>query len=118
LGGWFEAFIPQFLLPAGFTQFLLCWNTLRGIGGIFTFLVIVIFARIYPERFIAPSDAFGLWSSVLIWAGFLILTVAIVGITHWELQDKMTEALRSTELWEQTMSTIREFKSELDYKVE
>jgi len=95
------------------------------LGAFFTFLVIAIFASIYPDRFTAPLDIFGLWASVLTWAGFLILTAVIVGFTHRELQDKMTEALRAkaeasgnAELLEQTMTTIREFESELDYKVE
>jgi len=95
------------------------------LGAFFTFLVIAIFAYIYPDRFTAPLDIFGLWASVLTWAGFLILTAVIVGFTHRELQDKMTEALRAkaeatgnAELLEQTMTTIREFESELDYKVE
>jgi HD-GYP domain-containing protein (c-di-GMP phosphodiesterase class II) len=70
-------------------------------------------------------DLFGLWANILTWAGFLILTAVIVGFTHRELQEKMTEALRAraeasgnAELLEQTMSTIREFESELDFKVE
>ena len=49
----------------------------------------------------------------------------IVGFTHRELQEKITETLRAkaeasgnAELLEQTMTTIREFESELDYKVE
>lgn len=95
------------------------------LGAFFTFLVIVIFASLYPERFIGPTDLFSLWASILTWAGFLILTAVVVGFTHRELQEKMTEALRAkaeasgnAELLEQTMSTIREFESELDYKVE
>jgi hypothetical protein len=87
--------------------------------------VIAIFAALYPDRFIAQMDMFDLWASIMTWAGFLILTVVIVGFTHRELQDKMTEALRAraeasgnAELLEQTMSTIREFESELDFKVE
>jgi len=95
------------------------------LGAFFTFLVIAIFASIYPDRFIAQMDIFGLWASILTWAGFLILTAVIVGFTHRELQEKMTEALRAkaeassnAELLEQTMTTIREFESELDYKVE
>jgi len=85
----------------------------------------VIFAGIYPERFMVEIDLFGLWAFILTWAGFLILTAVIVGFTHRELQEKMTEALRAkaeasgnAELLEQTMTTIREFESELDYKVE
>ncbi|MCI5105600.1 MAG: HD domain-containing protein [Pseudomonadales bacterium] len=95
------------------------------LGAFFTFLVIVIFASLYPDRFVGPTDVFGLWANILTWAGFLILTAVIVGFTHRELQEKMTEALRAkaeatgnAELLEQTMSTIREFESELDYKVE
>jgi len=95
------------------------------LGAFFTFLIIGIFAIIYPDRFTAPMDNFGLAASVLTWAGFLILTAVIVGFTHRELQDKITEALRAkaeasgnAELLEQTMTTIREFESELDYKVE
>lgn len=95
------------------------------LGAFFTFLVIAIFASIYPERFIGPTDGFGLWSSIFTWAGFLILTAVIVGFTHRQMQEKMTEALRAkaeatgnAELLEQTMTTIREFESELDYKVE
>lgn len=95
------------------------------LGAFFTFLVIVIFAGIYPERFMVEIDLFGLWAFILTWAGFLILTAVIVGFTHRELQEKMTEALRAkaeasgnAELLEQTMTTIREFESELDYKVE
>ena len=95
------------------------------LGAFFTFLLIVIFASLYPERFIGPTDIFSLWSSILIWASFLILTAVIVGFTHRELQEKITETLRAkaeasgnAELLEQTMTTIREFESELDYKVE
>ncbi|MCH8173743.1 MAG: HD domain-containing protein [Proteobacteria bacterium] len=95
------------------------------LGAFFTFLLIAIFASLYPERFIGPTDIFSLWSSILIWAGFLILTAVIVGFTHRELQEKITETLRAkaeasgnAELLEQTMTTIREFESELDYKVE
>ena len=95
------------------------------LGAFFTFLLIAIFASLYPERFIGPTDIFSLWSSILIWAGFLILTAVIVGFTHRELQEKITETLRAkaeatgnAELLEQTMTTIHEFESELDYKVE
>ena len=95
------------------------------LGAFFTFLMVVIFASLYPERFVGPTDIFGLWASILTWAGFLILTAVIVGFTHRELQEKITEALRAkaeasgnAELLEQTMTTIREFESELDYKVE
>ena len=95
------------------------------LGAFFTFLLIAIFASLYPERFIGPTDIFSLWSSILIWASFLILTAVIVGFTHRELQEKITETLRAkaeatgnAELLEQTMTTIREFESELDYKVE
>lgn len=57
-------------------------------GAFFTFLVIAILASIYPEKIVGPSDVFGLWSSVLIWAGFLILTSVAVGFTHRELENK------------------------------
>lgn len=95
------------------------------LGAVFTFLVIAIFASLYPTRFIGPTDIFDLWASILIWAGFLVLTAVIVGFTHRELQEKITEALRAraeasgnAELLEQTMTTIREFEAELDFKVE
>lgn len=95
------------------------------LGAFFTFLVVAIFSYIYPDIFIGPTDLFSLWAFILTWAGFLILTAVIVGFTHRELQEKMTEALRAraeasgnAELLEQTMITIREFESELDFKVE
>lgn len=91
------SFLNFFYLPVLLSSYYLGIRS-GVLGAFFTFLVIVIFASIYPERFVGPSDVFGLWSSVLIWAGFLILTAVIVGFTHRELQDKMTEALRSTEL--------------------
>lgn len=118
------SFLNFFYLPVLLSSYYLGIRS-GVLGAFFTFLVIVIFASIYPERFVGPTDVFGLWSSILIWAGFLILTAVILGFTHRELQEKMTEALRAraeasgnAELLEQTMSTIREFESELDYKVE
>jgi HD-GYP domain-containing protein (c-di-GMP phosphodiesterase class II) len=117
-------FLNFFYLPVLLSSYYLGIRS-GVLGAFFTFLVIVIFASIYPERFMGTIDLFGLWSFVLTWAGFLILTAVIVGFTHRELQDKMTEALRAraeasgnAELLEQTMTTIREFESELDYKVE
>ncbi|PCJ17293.1 MAG: hypothetical protein COA96_17875 [SAR86 cluster bacterium] len=118
------SFLNFFYLPVLLSSYYLGIRS-GVLGAFFTFLVIVIFASLYPERFINPSDIFSLWASILTWAGFLILTAVIVGFTHRELQEKITEALRSkaeatgnAELLEQTMSTIREFESELDYKVE
>ncbi|MFT4888257.1 MAG: class 3 adenylate cyclase [Pseudohongiellaceae bacterium] len=118
------SFLNFFYLPVLLSSYYLGIRS-GVLGAFFTFLIVVIFASIYPDRFIGPTDVFGLWASVLIWAGFLILTAVIVGFTHRELQEKMTEALRSraeatgnAELLEQTMNTIREFESELDYKVE
>ncbi len=118
------SFLNFFYLPVLLSSYYLGIRS-GVLGAFFTFLVIVIFASIYPERFMGTIDLFGLWSFVLTWAGFLILTAVIVGFTHRELQDKVTEALRAraeasgnAELLEQTMTTIREFESELDYKVE
>ena len=118
------SFLNFFYLPVLLSSYYLGIRS-GVLGAFFTFLVIAIFASIYPDRFMAQMDIFGLWASVLTWAGFLILTAVIVGFTHRELQEKMTEALRSkaeasgnAELLEQTMTTIREFESELDYKVE
>ena len=95
------------------------------LGALFTVLMFAIFAFLYPERFIGPTDTLSLWASIITWGGFLILTAVVVGFTHRQLQEKMTEALKAraeasgnAELLEQTMSTIREFESELDYKVE
>ncbi|MBT3530266.1 MAG: hypothetical protein HOF74_04275 [Gammaproteobacteria bacterium] len=118
------AFLNFFYLPVLLSSYYLGIRS-GVLGAFFTFLVIVIFASIYPESFIGVVDIFSLWASILTWAGFLILTAVIVGFTHRELQEKMTEALRAraeasgnAELLEQTMTTIREFESELDYKVE
>ena len=118
------AFLNFFYLPVLLMSYYLGIRS-GVLGAFFTFLVIVIFASLYPERFVQPTDVFGLWATILTWAGFLILTAVVVGFTHRELQEKMTEALRAkaeasgnAELLEQTMSTIREFESELDYKVE
>lgn len=95
------------------------------LGAFFTFLVILIFASIYPKRFMGTLDLFVLWSFVLSWAGFLILTAVIVGFTLSVFQDKVTEGLRAraeasanAEWLEQTMNSVREIESELDYKVE
>ena len=118
------SFLNFFYLPVLLSSYYLGIRS-GVLGAFFTFLTIVIFAGIYPERFTGEIDLFGLWAFILTWAGFLILTAVIVGFTHRELQDKMTEALRAkaeatgnAELLEQTMNTIREFESELDYKVE
>jgi class 3 adenylate cyclase len=118
------SFLNFFYLPVLLSSYYLGIRS-GVLGAFFTFLIIGIFAGIYPDRFTAPMDNFGLAASVLTWAGFLILTAVIVGFTHRELQEKITEALRSkaeasgnAELLEQTMTTIREFESELDYKVE
>jgi adenylate cyclase len=118
------SFLNFFYLPVLLSSYYLGIRS-GVLGAFFTFLTIVIFASLYPERFTGQIDLFGLWAFILTWAGFLILTAVIVGFTHRELQDKMTEALRAkaeatgnAELLEQTMSTIREFESELDFKVE
>jgi class 3 adenylate cyclase len=118
------SFLNFFYLPVLLSSYYLGIRS-GVLGAFFTFLVIVIFASIYPDRFTGNIDIFGLWASILTWAGFLILTAVIVGFTHRELQEKMTEALKAraeasgnAELLEQTMSTIREFESELDFKVE
>lgn len=118
------SFLNFFYLPVLLSSYYLGIRS-GVLGAFFTFLVIVIFASLYPERFMVEIDLFGLWAFVLTWAGFLILTAVIVGFTHRELQEKMTEALRAkaeasgnAELLEQTMTTIREFESELDFKVE
>lgn len=118
------SFLNFFYLPVLLSSYYLGIRS-GVLGAFFTFLAVALFASIYPERFIIELDLFGLWASILTWAGFLILTAVIVGFTHRELQDKMTEALRAkaeasgnAELLEQTMTTIREFESELDFKVE
>lgn len=118
------SFLNFFYLPVLLSSYYLGIRS-GVLGAFFTFLVIVIFASLYPDRFVGPTDVFGLWSSILTWAGFLILTAVIVGFTHRELQEKMTESLKAraeasgnAELLEQTMKTIREFESELDFKVE
>ena len=118
------SFLNFFYLPVLLSSYYLGIRS-GVLGAFFTFLVIVIFASIYPGRFMVEIDLFGLWAFILTWAGFLILTAVIVGFTHRELQEKMTEALRAkaeasgnAELLEQTMTTIREFESELDFKVE
>ncbi|NKB33827.1 MAG: tetratricopeptide repeat protein [Pseudomonadales bacterium] len=118
------SFLNFFYLPVLLSSYYLGIRS-GVLGAFFTFLIIALFAYLYPNRFMIELDLFGLWASVLIWAGFLILTAVIVGFTHRELQEKMTEALRAkaeasgnAELLEQTMSTIREFESELDFKVE
>lgn len=118
------SFLNFFYLPVLLSSYYLGIRS-GVLGAFFTFLVIVIFASLYPDRFVGPTDLFGLWASILTWASFLILTAVIVGFTHRELQEKMTEALKAraeasgnAELLEQTMTTIREFESELDYKVE
>ncbi len=118
------SFLNFFYLPVLLSSYYLGIRS-GVLGAFFTFLTIVIFASIYPERFMGQIDLFGLWAFILTWAGFLILTAVIVGFTHRELQEKMTEALRAkaeatgnAELLEQTMTTIREFESELDFKVE
>jgi hypothetical protein len=118
------SFLNFFYLPVLLSSYYL--GTRSGVlGGIFTILIIILFAFLYPEIFIGPTDVFSLWVSIITWASFLVLTAVIVGFTHRELQEKMTEALRAkaeasgnAELLEQTMTTIREFESELDYKVE
>lgn len=109
------SFLNFFYLPVLLSSYYLGIRS-GVLGAFFTFLVIVIFAGIYPERFMVEIDLFGLWAFILTWAGFLILTAVIVGFTHRELQEKMTEALRAkaeatgnAELLEQTMTTIREF---------
>ena len=118
------AFLNFFYLPVLLGSYYLGIRS-GVLGAFFTFLMVVIFASIYPERFTTPQDPFSLWATILTWAGFLILTAVIVGFTHRELQEKMTEALRAraeatgnAELLEQTMTTIREFESELDFKVQ
>ena len=120
------SFLNFFYLPVLLSSYYLGIRS-GVLGAFFIFLVIVIFASLYPERFIGPTDLFSLYASIMTWAGFLILTAVIVGFTHRELQDKITETLRAkakaeasgnAELLEQTMTTIREFESELDFKVE
>ncbi len=118
------AFLNFFYLPVLLSSYYLGIRS-GVLGAFFTFLVVVIFASIYPDIFIGVVDQFTLWASILTWAGFLILTAVVVGFTHRQLQEEMTGALRAkaeasgnAELLEQTMSTIREFESELDYKVE
>ena len=104
------SFLNFFYLPILLSSYYL--GTRSGVlGAFFTFLVIALFASIYPDRFTASLDNFGLAASVLTWGGFLILTAVIVGFTHRELQDKVTEALLSkaeasgnAELLEQTMA--------------
>ncbi len=117
-------FLNFFYLPVLLSSYYLGIRS-GVLGAFFTFLVIVMFAALYPERFMGEIGPFDLWSFIMTWAGFLILTAVIVGFTHRELQDNITEALRAkaeasgnAELLEQTMSTIREFESELDFKVE
>ena len=117
-------FLNFFYLPVLLSSYYLGIRS-GVLGAFFTFLVIVIFASLYPERFIGPTDIFSLWSSILTWAGFLILTAVIVGFTHRELQEKITETLRAkaeasgnAELLEQTMTTIREVGAEVEDKVE
>lgn len=118
------AFLNFFYLPVLLSSYYLGIRS-GVLGAFFTFLVVAIFASIYPDIFMVPQDRFAVWASIATWAGFLILTAVIVGFTHRELQEKMTEALRAraeatgnAELLEQTMTTIREFESELDFKVQ
>ncbi len=118
------SFLNFFYLPVLLSSYYLGIRS-GALGAFFTFLAIAIFASLYPERFMGPDDLFGLWALLTSWGGFLILTAFVVGFTHRKLQEKMTESLRAraeasgnAELLEQTMATIREFESELDYKVE
>ena len=118
------SFLNFFYLPVLLSSYYLGIRS-GVLGAFFTFLVVAIFATLFPERFVGPSNIVDIWASIVIWAGFLILTAAIVGFTHSELQKKITEALRAKAeasgnavLLEQTISTIREFESELDYRVE
>ena len=100
------SFLNFFYLPVLLSSYYLGMRS-GVLVAFFTFLAVALFASLYPERFIIELDLFGLW------AGFLILTAVIVGFTHRELQEKMTEALRAraeasgnAELLEQTMTTI------------
>ncbi|MEX2132210.1 MAG: HD domain-containing phosphohydrolase [Pseudohongiellaceae bacterium] len=118
------AFLNFFYLPVLLGSYYLGIRS-GVLGAFFTFLVVAIFASIYPDTFVVAQNSFSIWASILTWAGFLILTAVIVGFTHRELQEKMTDALRAraeasgnAELLEQTMTTIREFESELDFKVQ
>ncbi len=118
------SFLNFFYLPVLLSSYYLGIRS-GALGAFFTFLIIAIFASLYPERFMGPQDLFGLWALLTSWGGFLILTAWVVGYTHRKLQEKMSESLRAraeasgnAELLEQTMATIREFESELDYKVE
>lgn len=114
------AFLNFFYLPVLLGSYYLGIRS-GVLGAFFTFLLVVIFASLYPNLFQMPNDPWALWATIFTWAGFLILTAVIVGFTHRELQEKIAESLRAraeasgnAELLEQTMRTIREFESELD----
>ncbi len=118
------SFLNFFYLPVLLSSYYLGIRS-GMLGAFFTFLLVVIFAALYPDRFTPPATAMNLWLTIVLWGSFLVLTAYIVGFTNRRLQEKMTEALKAraeasgnAELLEQTMSTIREFESELDYKVE
>ncbi len=118
------SFLNFFYLPVLLSSYYLGIRS-GVLGAFFTFLMVVIFATLYPQLFFGPTDSIGIWASILAWAGFLILTAVIVGFTHHELQEKITETLRAkaeasgnAELLEQTIAIIRELESELDYQKE
>ena len=53
------SFLNFFYLPVLLSSYYL--GTRSGVlGAFFTFLVIALFAGIYPDRFTAPMDGFGL----------------------------------------------------------
>ncbi len=98
------SFLNFFYLPVLLSSYYLGIRS-GVLGAFFTFLIIVLFASLYPEIFIGPIDVFSLWASILTWASFLLLTAVIAEFTHWELQDKKTEALRGRGLYQPDLET-------------
>lgn len=94
------------------------------LGSFLTFLIVVIFAVIEPGAFINPSDNLGVWSSIISWGGFLVLTAVVLGYTNQKLREQMTEAIKvraeltgNMALLEETTTALQDFEKNLDAKV-
>lgn len=118
------SFLNFFYLPVLLSAYYLSIRS-AVLGTVLTFIMVSIYAYLYPNAFLPESSPFTMWASIITWASFLVLTAVVVGYTHRKLQEKITEAVKvraeltgNRDLLEQTVDALRDIESNMDDKVQ
>ena len=118
------SFLNFFFIPVLLSSYYLSVRSAL-LGTMLVFLVVSLYAYLYPDLFMPKTDTFSIWASILTWACFLVLTAIVVSFTHRNLQEKIDEAVKvrtelssNRQLLEQTIETLDDVQENFDYKVQ